>query len=345
MNMKPLEQIETETVRVARPTLFTAVERRRLEPQLLMASRIRGYCQVFGNIGVYVGLLALARVAHSGWQFAVLYVAIGFALHRLFFPVHDCLHYSLFPTRTENRVFGELISALLGTSFEAIRDQHMEHHRDFATPEDPGASDYFVRFRSRGEFLVFLLGPLVGSILFNKLRDYLVRPGRSQSSSQSHQPRRTSSFLRKIRSYVVILCVQASVCALLTSGFQPSQLWRYPVFNILPAITIFLFLVRLRMFLEHGSLNYEVCDYFEGKRPTARTIHASWLERVFICGSDFNFHHEHHLYPVVPGWQLPKLHRELVAAGLDPEDVRQTYFQSLVEIWKNLSRSRQREAT
>ncbi len=90
------------------------------------------------------------------------------------------------------------------------------------------------------------------------------------------------------------------------------------------------------MFLEHGSLDYDVCDYELGKRPTARTIYASPIERVLLCGSNFNFHHEHHLYPVVPGWQLPKLHRTLLASGLDPEDVRMTYFQAFLELWRNL---------
>jgi fatty acid desaturase len=335
------DSLKTETGGAMRPKLYSANERLRLGPSLLIRSRTLGFVQVFGNIGVFAGLLFLASVANSVWQGAVLYVAIGFSLHRLFFPTHDCIHYSLFPTKTENRAFGAVLSALLGTSFDAIRDQHLEHHVDFALPEDPGASDYFVRFRSRGELVVFLLGPLAGSILFTKLKDYIGRPARSAEEKEGRMPEKPIGLLDQIGAYGMILCVQAGVCALLTRGFQVSQLWRYPVFNVLPLVTIFLFLVRLRMFLEHGSLNYQVCDYFEGKRPTARTIYASWLERILLCGSDFNFHHEHHLYPGVPGRQLPKLHRELAASGLDPEDVRQTYFQSLAEIWRNLSKAAQ----
>jgi fatty acid desaturase len=321
-----------------RPRLYTATERLVLDPSFLIPSRTLGYCQACGNIVVFAVLLGLASAAHTVWQGAILYLAIGFSLHRLFFPVHDCIHYSLFPAKIENRVFGSLLSALLGTSFDAIRTQHLEHHRDFGMPEDPGASDYFVRFRCRGEFVAFLIGPLVGSIFFAKLRDYFLRPGRNAGAKESRQPGKKTSLLGQIRAYGMILCVQAGVCALLTRGFEAHQLWRYPLFNVLPLVTIFLFLVRIRMFLEHGSLNYEVCDYFEGKRPTARTIHATWIERILLCGSDFNFHHEHHLYPGVPGWQLPRLHRGLATSGLDPEDVRQTYCQSLAEIWAHLSK-------
>jgi fatty acid desaturase len=345
MAAKHPDSPKTETRSAPRPKLYSANARLHLDPTFLVRSRTLGYFQVFGNISVFVVLLFLASIAGYVWQGALLYVAIGFSLHRLFFPTHDCIHYSLFPTKRENRAFGALLAALLGTSFDAIRDQHLEHHVDFAMPEDPGASDYFVRFRSRRELVVFLLGPLGGSILVTKLRDYVVRPARSAEEKEGRKPERATGLLDQIRSYGTILCVQAGVCALLTRGFQPNQLWRYPVFNVLPLVTIFLFLVRLRMFLEHGSLDYEVCDYLVGKRPTARTIYASWIERLLLCGSDFNFHHEHHLYPGVPGRQLPRLHSELAASGLDPEDVRQTYFQSLAEIWRNLSKAAQSVTT
>jgi fatty acid desaturase len=322
--------------RALRANLHTSAERRRLDPGLLVPSRVRGLVQVAGNVGVLVGLLVLAGAAHSAWTMVALVVAIGFALHRLFFPTHDCIHYSLFPTKAENRVAGVILSALLGTSFDAIRDQHLEHHREFGTPEDPGASDYFVRFRSRRELLVFIFAPLVGSILVAKVGDYLLRPSRAAALPVARAPRAKTGLAGKVLRYGAILGVQAAVCALLTSGFQVAQLWRYPVFNVLPAVTVFLFLVRLRMFLEHGSLDYAVCDYLERKRPTARTIYGSWFERVVLCGSNFNFHHEHHLYPVVPGWQLPKLHRELLASGLDPEDVRSSYRLAFGEIWRNV---------
>jgi fatty acid desaturase len=340
MHAKSPDSPKIASGKVMRPKLYTTAESLRLDSRFFTRSRALGLCQVFGNVAVFLILLALASTVHSIWQGVLLFVAIGFALHRLFFPVHDCIHYSLFPTKAENSFFGVLLSALLGTSFDAIRIQHMEHHREFATPEDPGASDYFVRFRSRGEFVLFIVGPLVGYTLFTKLRDYLLRPGQSVEIKEESQPGKGPGLMTKLGPYAVIASVQLGICALLTRGFQMHELWRYPVFDVLPLVTIFLFLVRLRMFLEHGSLDYEVCDYFEGKRPTARTIYASWIERILLCGSDFNFHHEHHLYPSVPGRHLPGLHRELEVAGLDAEDVRHTYCQSLAEIWGHLSMPR-----
>jgi fatty acid desaturase len=326
-----------ESPRLLRGTLYSGVERRKLDPDLLRSSRWRGYLQVAGNIAFLFVLLVQARAVTTVWGGIALFLGIGFMLHRLFFPTHDCIHYSLFPTKIENRVCGVLLSALLGTSFDAIRDQHMDHHKLFGTEDDPGAADYYVRFRSRRSLLVFLLGPLIGSILFVKIWDYVLRPGQQPSAQTVKTTRSRASVGGAMVSYGAIVGVQAIVCAVLTRGYQLHELWRYPVFNVLPAVTVFLFLVRLRMFLEHGSLDYAVCDYLDRKRPTARTIYGSALENLFLCGSNFNYHHEHHLYPVVPGWQLPRLHRELLAAGLDAEDVRGTYVQALAEIWTNIS--------
>lgn len=309
-------------------------KRRNLDRSYLVKSRWRGYAQVVGSIALFLAVLVLASRADAFWQYALLFFTVGCVQHRMFFPVHDCLHYSLFPNKTENIVAGTVIAPLIGTSFDAIRVQHMDHHRDFGKPEDPGASDYFVRFQSRVEFVSFLLGPLVGSILLDKIGDYIRRPG-SAAKEKEWAHDEEWIFTSNLRSYGVILLFQALIAAVLTSGFALSELWRYPVFYILPLVTVFLFFNRLRMFAEHGSLDYEICDYFEGKRPTARTIYATRLERLFLCGSDFNFHHEHHRYPMVPGWQLPRLHSEL-GPDLDPEDIRQSYSQAMIELWQNL---------
>ena len=90
------------------------------------------------------------------------------------------------------------------------------------------------------------------------------------------------------------------------------------------------------MFLEHGSIDYSVSDYIVRKNPITRTIYASTFEKIFICGSDFNYHYEHHLYPGVPGCQLRRLHNELLRFNCDPETLRITYFESFLELWRNL---------
>ena len=305
-------------------------DKRTLDRSYLEKSRSVGYSQTIFVVLLFVAALILSAKATQLWHFLILFFVMGCIQHKIFFPIHDCIHYSLFTTKTENVVVGTLLSPLIGTSFDAIRTQHMDHHRDFGSLEDPGASDYFVRFKSRSDFLRFLLGPLAGSIVFEKFSSYLSRPSAAVSRNDEEWP-----FTRKLKPYALIMIIQFMIATIITSGGTYTELWRYPALYILPLFTVFLFFNRLRMFAEHGSLNYEVCDYLEGKRPTARTIYASKTERILICGSDFNYHHEHHKYPMVPGFQLPSLH-ESFAGRLNPEDVRPTYMGALRELWRNL---------
>jgi fatty acid desaturase len=312
-----------------------AGSRDRLNPRLLSQSNLHGYVQVFGNVALYLTLIVLASRTRSAWLMAPLIGAIGVACHRLFFPLHDCLHYSLFRSRRANAFFGHVIAGLIGTPFTPFRDQHLAHHRDFATPEDPGAEDYQVRFANRRQLVAFLVAPLVGATFVARLVHYVRRLGQA-ADRKAGAPKGSTPLTRKLMELSILMLVQAGVCALLTRGFRPAELWRYAVFGVLPLITVFLFLNRLRMFLEHASLDYSKSDYVTVWRPIARTIYATPWEKFLLSGGNFNYHHEHHLYPIVPGCNLPTLHHEL-KPSIDPDEIRLSYLQALIEIWRNIS--------
>ncbi len=296
-----------------------------------------GYSQALGNLGLHLFLLWISSQIENGFGLFLMFFLIGISLNRLFFPVHDCIHLSLFPTKKENQVCGSILSSFLGTTYEAISLQHFDHHKNFGLPIDPGASDYYVNFNSRREYLLFLISPLFGSIFLKKIVSYIMRPSNSIDVNYSTPNAKNKNFYLFVTSrYTLIFILQLFICFVLTSGFKLDELWRYPVFGVLPAITVFLFLNRLRMFLEHGSIDYRVSDYLLNKNPITRTIYATTTEKILICGSNFNYHHEHHLYPGVPGYQLPRLHEELLKYNYDPQKVRNSYTSSFLELWRNL---------
>jgi fatty acid desaturase len=232
-----------------------------------------------------------------------------------------------------------ILSSFLGTTFEAISTQHFEHHKNFGSLEDPGASDYYVRFSSKKDFIFFIISPIFGYIFFKKIKQYIQKIFKTHDLEINGTNISHPSPHLLIKKYIPIVLIQFFIFYVITSGFTLNELWKYPVFVFLPLITLFLFLNRLRMFLEHGSLNYTVCDYLVQKKPTTRTIYASFVERILFCGSDFNYHHEHHLYPGVPGYKLPQLHQELLKFKFDEDFVRNTYAQSFREIWSYLDKN------
>ena len=63
----------------------------------------------------------------------------------------------------------------------------------------------------------------------------------------------------------------------------------------------------IRSVAEHfGELAYD------HNLTSSRTVKANWLERFFLSPHNVGYHLEHHLYPGVPFYHLPKLHKLLM---------------------------------
>jgi fatty acid desaturase len=87
--------------------------------------------------------------------------------------------------------------------------------------------------------------------------------------------------------------------------------WQYVVLWMLPLVTVLQAILRLRAICEHGA----VTDY-GSPLTAARTNLASPWVRYAMFPHHVNYHVEHHLYPAVPHYHLPRLHAALVAHGI-----------------------------
>jgi fatty acid desaturase len=83
--------------------------------------------------------------------------------------------------------------------------------------------------------------------------------------------------------------------------------WLYFTFWILPSMTIFQLLYRIRNIAEHAVVKTD-CDDFNN----ARTTYASFFERVLVAPYYVNYHLEHHLFMFVPCYKLKKAHQMLL---------------------------------
>jgi fatty acid desaturase len=98
---------------------------------------------------------------------------------------------------------------------------------------------------------------------------------------------------------------------------------QYAVLWLLPMLTVLQPILRLRAILEHGA----VAD-FSSPLTAARTNRTvgslgNAIGRAVLFPHHVNYHLEHHLYPAVPHYHLPRLHRLLAAKGaLDGAEVR-----------------------
>lgn len=284
--------------------------------------------------------LALALVAslprNSAWNLLA-FVFVGFSQYRLFFPLHEACHNTLFLKPELNQWLGQFFSALLFTTFPSFSTIHIQHHRWVGEERDPGAIDYFVHFRSRREKLLFFVYPLFGLTALEKVKLYLLDPFLRRAHSDvlpskegigspgEDVPRATA------REIALVLAVQFVVfLAISRLGARPLD---YVLFYFIPAATLFPFLMRLRMYLEHGPLDYGTSDYLgENRRTIARTFTRTFAERPLFSFMNFRFHREHHIVPGISSEYLPEVHVRFVRDRLDPDDSCPRYLEALLKI-------------
>lgn len=277
------------------------------------------------------GLIALIHVLPAGWISKVLYfLCMGWTQYRLYFPLHEACHFSLFRSPFANQLIGRITAGLLMTSFSSFTQVHMQHHRLVGQQDDPGAVDYYVRFATRFEMLRFFLWPLLGLSVFEKVWTNVLRPALQKLRREKH--RRDTKSTISLVDLVFISGIQAAVFLALTRlGERPLD---YVVFYVLPEATVFLFLARLRMYLEHGPVDYRVSDYLgSNQRLIARTHRSTLLECPLFSYMNFRFHYEHHLVPSLPSCHLPEVHQRFTRQFLDPDDYSPSYLATIRKLF------------
>jgi fatty acid desaturase len=108
---------------------------------------------------------------------------------------------------------------------------------------------------------------------------------------------------------VVAFHVGAPLVFLFVGG--PAALGKYLLLWTLPLVTVIPPVLRLRAICEHGA----VTD-LSSPLTAARTNLAGPLARLLLFPHHVNYHVEHHLFPAVPHYHLPRLHHELARRSI-----------------------------
>jgi fatty acid desaturase len=176
------------------------------------------------------------------------------------------------------------------------RHNHFAHHRHVNSARDPDwtrkQNDEW-RFPMPARRLAKLLVYDVTGIGFVKtlaLAGQLRAPGRARPGDPLVIGRIV---------FVAALVVALSVLHLWT-------VWL--LFWVVPFVTWTQLCLHLRSMAEH----FAVPASRPGPYAHTRTVQAGPLARLFLASKNINYHLEHHLYPSVPFYNLPALHRLLM---------------------------------
>jgi fatty acid desaturase len=80
----------------------------------------------------------------------------------------------------------------------------------------------------------------------------------------------------------------------------------YLLFFVVPLMWVAVFSRYVRLLTEHFGISVHLQNSTPGSET--RTVLVSWPVRVLFWPHNLNYHIEHHWYPSVPFYNLPKLH-------------------------------------
>lgn len=263
--------------------------------------------------------MALYALWPNPLTFVAAVIVIGSRQLGLAILMHDAAHGVLMKTKTLNEWVGQWLCAY-PTMGEMIgyRHYHLVHHRRTQQADDPdlGLSAKFPI--TRDSFRRKMIRDLTGQTGYKQRKAQFLR-----ACGETGRPfgARLKTFWDRIgRQY----SVQLILLALMTAFGKPHY---FLMFWVLPNITWQMAITRVRNIAEHAMVPDDN-DVFRN----ARTTYASWWVRALVAPYWVNYHVDHHLLFYVPCYNLPKLHRLLLAKGLGPRMEIQPNYVTMLKL-------------
>jgi fatty acid desaturase/membrane-associated phospholipid phosphatase len=258
-----------------------------LEPELspLFASnwpkRALEFACFFGLAAVGFSLSVIGQ-ANSRWPLLLGGIVLtALALNAFVLLMHDGMHSTLFRNRRANYFSSVLLGSTFLMSFSAYRILHTRHHKFLGDPRDPDDYRNYVQVRPllwSLHFVRLTLGPVLYLALIPLL---------ALKYGQNADRRRV------LGEYAFLLAVYSTLFR-----FVPVHIlflsWLVPLL-IVGSMT------AIRGFTQHG-----ITDATD-PLLASRTVLPNPIIGFFLLHE--NYHLEHHLFPEIPSYHLPRLHR------------------------------------
>ena len=244
----------------------------------------------------------------------------------MFVLAHDAAHYRLFQNRTLNDAAGRFIGSITGISMCAYRVVHRLHHNHLYGPQDPDIALHGGYPRGKGYLLRKLATDLAGLTAWKTYKYFFGAPAANATTREAQRPLDdTSPALRRaaLRDRWGILAFQVGAPIVVIALFGWTGLLKYAVLWVLPAVTVLQVILRVRAICEHGAPRDHASPL-----TAARTNLAGPLLRLVLFPHHVNYHIEHHLFPAVPHYNLPRLHEALRARGILENAELRTFVQT-----------------
>lgn len=284
----------------------------------------------WGTIGLS---LALFSIFPNVFTFVCAVIVIGSRQLGLAILMHDAAHRALFASSRVNEFVGKWLCGMpILADLVSYRHYHLSHHKNTQVEGDPDLvlSKPFPTTRAslKRKFMRDLTGQtgvkLIAAQIMLSLR-LAGDPDAIDEANRQAQAFKGAGVKQLAVANLVVFLVMWAIGAW----------WWWFAFWLLPMLTWFQLVIRIRNIAEHGAT-----EFSDNPLQNVRTTYANPVMRVLIAPYWVNYHLEHHLVMHVPCWNLRKLHNLMIAKGYG-KDMRLSsgYWEVLKQAgWNNLTR-------
>lgn len=306
------------TIPVCRPTPLIRADGRPTPEFRARLRRIPSWRNLGSLVSMYVqtGVVVWAAIEWGPWSWLPAILLMGRAHAQFASLMHEAAHRLLFADKRANDLAGRwLLGFPTFTSTDVYRRVHMAHHRDEFGPDEP-------------DIPLYVGYPIAADSFRRKLvRDATGRTGlrllaRFASNARSSDPRSRRTFWQ-------IMLVQA---ILLAASIASGHWWAYPLLWLVPYLTVWRVINRLRSIAEHGGMHRS-----PDRRESTHSVHQHLLARFLLVPYRIGWHLAHHVDAGVPFRRLPELHSALQQAGYLDSTLE---WRSYPAMWSALRRPR-----
>lgn len=246
--------------------------------------------------------------------------------------LHDCAHDSMFTSRTANRLVGNWFGAYpIFHNVNRYRPYHMQHHMHTGLDNDPDApltTGYPTsRISMVRKFLRDFFGP---TGLKSNAAVILMQLGVLKYTLNGKAERETwqgKTFADKAKA-----ALSNTAGSIISNLIMFSILWAVasPWLYLLwvgAMLTTNNFSLRVRSMAEHSMVK----DRGNPHKNT-RTTYANFVEQMLFAPHHVNYHAEHHLCMGAPSYNLPAMHKLLLARGYFVEGALEKNYINIVKL-------------
>ena len=306
--------------------------------ELMQRDDLRGWLQTLSHLGLFfiTGGLAYAaflNIDPANWPWSVPLLLLALFVHGTIGPfmgliaIHELQHRTVFRKRALNAFFEKFYAFLSWSDYIWYQASHTVHHRATCHADYDGEVELPIRFSlRRWRVWLGLLGWNPVSTWQRVKSVWHHANGQLDGSWYNHVlPPADTALRRQHRNWARTLLIGHATMALV---FIVSGHWFL--------IVVYTFGTQYCGWLgflcglpQHYGLNSNIPDF----RMNTRTFTCAWLPAFYYW--NMQYHLEHHMFPAVPFYNLPKL-RKAIEHDLPPAP------HGLVPTWRDMLELRRR---